>query len=87
MGIVWVACRAGSTSVEDGAKITLTFLRTSSAASGRQLIDRFRPHRLHDDVFAVDIAKVAQSGAKHLDAAGGSGSGPKHQAPDSRNCG
>ena len=31
MGIVWVACRV--TSVEDGAKITLIFLRTSSAAS------------------------------------------------------
>ena len=33
MGIVLVACRAGSTSVEEIAKMTSTFMRTSSAAS------------------------------------------------------
>ncbi len=33
MGIALVACRATSTSVDEGAKITSTFMRTSSVAS------------------------------------------------------
>jgi hypothetical protein len=39
IGIVVVACRATSTSVEDVAKMTSTFSRTSSAASSRSLSD------------------------------------------------
>src|SRR4029453_3457668 len=33
IGIVFVACRARSVSVEDSAKITSTFMRTNSAAA------------------------------------------------------
>ena len=51
----------------------------------RQLIDGFRPHRLHDNVFAFDVAKLAQRGAKHLDTASGSSRGPEHQRPYPRN--
>jgi hypothetical protein len=50
-----------------------------------QLIDGFRPHRLHDNVFAFDVAKLAQRGAKHLDTASGSSRGPEHQRPYPRN--
>jgi hypothetical protein len=87
MGIVCVACRVGSTSVEDGAKITLTLLRTSSAASPGNS-STVSAHIVSMTMFlaAFDVAKIAQSAAKHLHAIRGSGGGPEYQTSYPRNC-
>jgi hypothetical protein len=68
MGIVLVARRAGSTSVEEDAKMRSTFMRANSAAASVQLLDRARPSELDDQVLPFDVTEIAQARPKRLDA-------------------
>jgi hypothetical protein len=70
-----VACLAASTNVDDGAKITSTCMRTSSAASA------LRPLPFDDDVGALDVAEVTQARPQPLTCGTLEG---KAQKPDAR---
>jgi hypothetical protein len=48
----------------------------------RQLVDRFRPPELNDNVLALDIAEFAQARPEGLDPASASGGGTKAQEAD-----
>src|SRR5262245_22461267 len=59
MGIVFVAWRAGSTTVELPAKITSTRIPTSSAANW-QLINDGGPAKFKADIVPIDPSMVLQ---------------------------
>jgi hypothetical protein len=84
IGIVLVARRAASTSVDDEAKMTSTFMRTSSAASSGSWSNPFRPSPLDDDVIPLDVAEVTQARPQCLYWGGPSRSGADPQVADPR---
>ena len=77
IGMVVVACRATSTSVEDVAKITSTFSRTSSAASSRSLSTTSAQRKSMTMFLALEIAKIAKAGPQCLHPVRGCGSSPE----------
>lgn len=84
MGIVLVARRAGSTSVEEEAKMTSTSRRTNSAASSDSWSAVSAHRKLNDNVLAFDIAEFAQAGPQRVEPASVDRGGTKPQEAEPR---
>ena len=82
MGIVLVARRAGSTMVEDMARITSTFIRTSWAASSGSCSTLSTQRNSKDNILALDVTEVAQAPLQRLHPARLCRSGPEVQKSD-----
>ena len=81
MGIVLVACRAASTSVEDSREDDVDIHADQLGRQLRQLVDRFRPPELNDNVLALDIAEFAQARPQCLDPVSASRGGTNRRNP------
>jgi hypothetical protein len=81
IGIVLVACRAGSTKVEEFAK---NIHADQFGGEFRQLVDPCRPSALNGDVLALDVAQGAQARSQCLHSNRVSRSGAETQIPDPR---
>ena len=76
MGIVLVACRTASTSVEE-REDDVGIRADQLGRQLRQLVDRFRPPELNENVLAFDVAELAQAGPQRRDPVGASSGGTK----------
>jgi hypothetical protein len=69
MGIVLVARRAGSDSVEEVARMMVDLHADQLGGRFVHLLDRRRPSELDDEVLALDVPEIAQARAKSLEPA------------------